>query len=240
MPQSTHSIKVWDLWVRFTHWALLALFVTAYLSAETAMTVHVWTGYALGTLIALRLVWGFIGGPHARFVDFIYAPPTILNYLSGLLTGRAQRYLGHSPAGGIMVMLLLMALAGTVISGLMLYAYEEGKGPLADYVAAEVNVGSMDRLIAVAAADEDAYRKAEENKKDDHEKHAFRATRAVGEKDEEGEGGEGREAFWEETHETFVNLTLLLIALHILGVLWAGFVHRENLVAAMIHGHKRS
>ena len=56
MPHSTKTVKVWDLWVRFSHWAVLALFVTAYLSGETAMTVHVWAGYALGTLLALRFV----------------------------------------------------------------------------------------------------------------------------------------------------------------------------------------
>ena len=53
------------------------------------------------------------------------------------------------------------------------------------------------------------------------------------------------DAFWgvawvEAVHETFANLLLGLIALHIAGVVFTSFRQRENLVAAMIHGRKAS
>lgn len=53
------------------------------------------------------------------------------------------------------------------------------------------------------------------------------------------------DAFWgvawlEDLHEGLAIFLLVLIALHVAGVAAASWRHRENLVAAMIHGRKRS
>jgi cytochrome b len=47
------------------------------------------------------------------------------------------------------------------------------------------------------------------------------------------------EEFWEEIHETFVNLTLLLVFLHIDGIIMSSIMDKENLVKAMFTGKKR-
>jgi cytochrome b len=151
------QIRVWDPFVRFFHWAVFIGFFVAYFTEDELLTLHVWAGYSVGALVLMRVLWGFIGPKHARFSNFVCAPVESWRYLIDLLRFRAKRYLGHSPAGGLMVLLLLGGLTATVWSGLELYALEENAGPLAGLT------GSVP--IQVARADEDD-RDAKQDKSD--------------------------------------------------------------------------
>ena len=117
--------------MRVSHWVVVAAFFVAYFTEDDFLTVHVWAGYTVGILLIARVAWGFVGPKHARFASFIYPPAEVFRYLAALFRRTAARYLGHSPAGGAMVILLLISLAGTVWSGLSVYAYDQGAGPQA-------------------------------------------------------------------------------------------------------------
>jgi len=128
------DVSVWDRFVRSAHWLLAFSFALAYLTEDEWLTAHVWAGYVAGSIVLLRIVWGFIGTKHARFRDFLYTPQAGLCYLLDLLRGRARRYLGHSPAGAMMVFALLIGVLATTASGLMVYAYDKHEGPLAGII----------------------------------------------------------------------------------------------------------
>lgn len=166
--------KVWDLLVRIFHWSLLGLFIFAYFTGDEWDWAHERAGYAIAALIAVRIVWGVIGSKHARFSDFIYSPTTVIAFLRDTVAMRAKRYIGHNPAGGAMVIALIISIIAISVSGYMM---------------------TMDMFWG--------------------------------------------EKWVEEVHEISVNGTLVLVALHVIGVLFASFEHKENLVKSMITGLKR-
>ena len=74
-----------------------------------------------------------IGTRHARFTDFVAGPGRAFAYLRALVRGRAPRYLGHNPAGGLMIVALLASLAVTAAAGIAMIGID-GAGPLAGLV----------------------------------------------------------------------------------------------------------
>ncbi len=113
-------IRVWDPLVRLFHWSLVLSFAVAWLSANSWEDVHMWTGFAAGGLVLLRVVWGFIGTPYARFSHFVHPPQRVIAYLQAVATGSEARHLGHNPAGGAMIVALILATGMTAFTGWLL------------------------------------------------------------------------------------------------------------------------
>ncbi len=218
MKNSNSMTRVWDPIVRLGHWSLVVAFFTAYFTEDDFLTQHVYAGYVAGAIVCVRLLWGFVGTKHARFSDFVCSPVVTMCYIRDILTNRAKRFIGHNPAGGAMIVALLVGVAGAATSGLMLYAIEEGKGPISGWVAETSASAGVPILVAKAYADDDDEKRHGKNEGDN----------------------EAREEFWEETHEIFANLTLLLVGLHVAGVLFSSYAHGENLIKSMFTGWKRS
>lgn len=124
-------VRVWDPLVRLFHWGLAGSFAIAFLTEDDLLALHVWAGYLILGLIFIRVLWGFVGTRHARWSDFVKQPTEIFTYLKAAIRSRAARYLGHNPAGGAMVVALMLSVTLTGLSGLAVYGAQELSGPMA-------------------------------------------------------------------------------------------------------------
>ena len=131
---STKLVKVWDLPIRIFHWLLVVGFFVAYLTEEEILTVHVWAGYLVLGLLIFRLLWGFMGNGYARFKNFLCSPVKSYTYIKDVIALKSKRHLGHNPAGAAMIVLLIISLFMTAITGIVVYAADQNLGPLAGIV----------------------------------------------------------------------------------------------------------
>ena len=123
------EIDVWDPLVRVFHWTLVSAFAIAWLTEDEWMTLHSYAGYVIFALLLFRLIWGVVGPRYARFSDFVKSPAAVMGYLKDLVRFRARRYIGHNPAGGAMIVALLLSLIATTLSGMLAYG-AVGLGPM--------------------------------------------------------------------------------------------------------------
>lgn len=129
---------VWDWPVRLTHWLLVVSCSGSYITHRLGpdqFRYHRWCGYATLLLVSVRLVWGFAGTRHARFASFLRSPRAVGRYLVGLRRDRQVHSVGHNPAGGWMVLVLLALLLAQALTGLFANDEIMNTGPLYGYVS---------------------------------------------------------------------------------------------------------
>lgn len=134
---------IWDPLVRVFHWTLMICVVGAWILGEFGpdiMTLHFWLGYAVGGLLLIRLLWGFVGPRTARFANFVTGPGPVLRYLLTLPKRQPSHTPGHNPLGGWAVVAMLVLLGLQVLTGLFVGTDDYvNMGPLSDYVSEDVN-----------------------------------------------------------------------------------------------------
>jgi len=110
-------VRVWDPLVRIMHWGLVFSVALAWWTCNGGGVLHEWAGNTTLMIVVLRIVWGWGGPPYARFRQFVREPAAIRHYARQLLARKAPRYVGHNPLGGWMILLLLIDVALTGLSG---------------------------------------------------------------------------------------------------------------------------
>jgi cytochrome b len=114
MPE---SIRVWDPLVRIFHWSLVGFFTFSWITGGEWDDPHEISGYIIAGLLTFRLIWGLVGSHYARFRHFVHHPRVVVDYLGDIVAKRERRHIGHNPAGGAMVVMLMIALAATAFTG---------------------------------------------------------------------------------------------------------------------------
>ena len=164
-------VRVWDIPTRLFHWTLLTLVVASVVTGQfdsvlgpATLEWHKRSGVAILGLLLFRFLWGFVGGTHARFANFLRGPRTVIGYAKGLVAGRETgESAGHNPLGGWSVAAMLFALLLQAGTGLFLVQEDYGfEGPLARHVSRamterlnaihEANVYLIAALVALHVA----------------------------------------------------------------------------------------
>jgi len=169
------TVRVWDPAVRVLHWTLVVGVALGWATTEWFGDWHKPVGYAALAVVVVRIAWGLIGPPHARFASFVRSPAVTVRYARLALSGHAPRYVGHNPLGGVMVIALFSCIGALALTG-WLYTTDRFWG---------------DETV-------------------------------------------------ESIHGALAWTLVVLIALHVIGVIFASAHQRENLIGAMLHGRKRA
>ena len=162
------QVLVWDLPTRVFHWLLLGCFSGALALAETAFLLHVILGLIVAFAAVLRILWGLLGSPYARFSAFSLRPKALVAYFQGLFGRTESTSVGHNPATSYVTVVMLLSSLGLTVTGVIM-----------------------------------------------------------------SRGGEAKEA-----HEVFAGAFVVSAALHVLGLFWHAWRHRDGIALGMFHGKK--
>ena len=199
----------WDPVVKLTHWSVVLAILANAVITEEGSAAHVWVGYALAAILALRLLWGLVGPAEARFTAFPPNPASALRHIGEIRRGEKAEHASHNPLGALMVYAIWSCLGVIIASGIAMAGFPpQGESH------------EEERPAAYAPAE---YGEEGENARDGGESHE--------------EGGQ-EEGGWEELHEIAVNLLYLLIVLHLAGVVFETRRSGRQVVLAMLPGRR--
>lgn len=121
-----NKTKVYDLPTRLFHWLFAATFLAAFFVAKfidddsPAYAYHMLLGLVLVLVVALRVIWGFVGSKYARFSSFSLRPNDLLQYFKQLFIGKTSRTLGHNPASSWAALIMLTLALGLGLTGYLM------------------------------------------------------------------------------------------------------------------------
>lgn len=198
--------RCWDPVVKITHWSVVAAVLVNAVVMEEGSAAHIWVGYALAAVLALRLLWGFIGPAEARFSAFAPSLSRAFQHVRDIRAGKKEVHPSHNPLSALMVYAIWSMLGVIIASGIAM----AGPPPIAGVNPAGTNRAAAERS-GIVRHDDDEDEEGE----------------GIGRHDEE-------EGLWGEVHEVAVNVLYVLILLHIAGVAFETRRSGREILLAML------
>ena len=140
--QATVPVRVWDIPVRLFHWLLVLLVIVMFVTGKLGgnwLEWHERAGYSILGLVMFRIVWGFVGSHHARFVNFLRGPKTVLAYVKNAVRKDSPGHTGHNPLGAVSTVTMLGVLLLQAVMGLFANDDLMLEGPFAHLVSKGVS-----------------------------------------------------------------------------------------------------
>jgi len=132
------AVRIWDLPTRLFHWTLVVSCFGSVVTGKIGGNLvdwHMRLGLLAFTLLAFRLLWGFVGGHWSRFVNFVPTPARLVHYLRGGSVLEDRSWVGHNPLGALSVLAMLGLLVAQVGTGLVADDEIANTGPLNRFVS---------------------------------------------------------------------------------------------------------
>ena len=138
---------VWDPLIRIWHWVLVIAIVTEWYLGEfmefSTIQWHFYLGYVILALIAIRIVWGFVGPPPVRFSTLFRSIKNIGPYLKHISRRQPSGVPGHNPLGALSIFAMLAVISAQAGIGLFIESEDFFEsGPLAQYIPYDL-VGAL-------------------------------------------------------------------------------------------------
>lgn len=204
----------WDPVVKLTHWSIALAVLANAIITEEGSNAHVWVGYALAAILALRLLWGVIGPAEARFSAFLPSPTRAMAHLRDIRHGRRTDHASHNPLGTLMVYAIWACLIVIIGTGIAMAGLPTTQYP-------QLSEMTTKAPASIATVLRTPFANSDEDKDD-----------------EEIEGEDGEEGLLGEVHEMAANLLYGLILLHIAGVIFETRRSGRRIILAMVPGHR--
>jgi cytochrome b len=131
MNRKSGHVFVWPISTRIIHWMMAFSFTAAFITSfyENRLHDHVAFGFIFLIIIIYRIIWGIVGPRYATFNTFKLKPSQLKYYFVEKVKNRWRKIpAGHNPASSWFNVWALTVGTVIVISGLLLYGIQEGKG----------------------------------------------------------------------------------------------------------------